>query len=102
MVVDRENHVLGVFTKVDIIMALFKQADLLNARLQAVYRAMHNGLINTPVPFSKQMPGRGVLFSGHLLFCPLPGGLEFCPLPPRYTGWYISCKYFNSIMSHEN
>ncbi|MCL6447777.1 MAG: sigma-54-dependent Fis family transcriptional regulator [Armatimonadetes bacterium] len=45
VVVDRENHVLGVFTKVDMIMALFKQADLLNARLQAVYRAMHNGLI---------------------------------------------------------
>ncbi|MGB9803101.1 sigma 54-interacting transcriptional regulator [Desulfofundulus sp.] len=45
VVVDQENHVLGVFTKVDMIMALFKQADLLNARLQAVYRAMHNGLI---------------------------------------------------------
>ncbi len=45
VVVDGQKRILGVFTKVDMIMALFKQADLLNARLQAVYRAMHNGLV---------------------------------------------------------
>lgn len=46
VVVDEHNHVRGVFTKVDMIMALFRESDLLNARLKAVYQAMHNGLVS--------------------------------------------------------
>lgn len=46
VVVDGHNRVRGVFTKVDMIMALFRRADLLNARLKAVYQAMHNGLVS--------------------------------------------------------
>ncbi len=46
VVVDGQNHVRGVFTKVDMIMALFRESDLLNARLRAVYQAMHNGLVS--------------------------------------------------------
>ncbi|SHF54690.1 PAS domain S-box-containing protein [Desulfofundulus australicus DSM 11792] len=46
VVVDGSNRVCGVFTKVDMIMALFRESDLLNARLRAVYQAMHNGLVS--------------------------------------------------------
>jgi len=46
VVVDDYGGVQGVFTKVDMIMALFKDADLLNARLRAIYQAMHNGLVS--------------------------------------------------------
>lgn len=46
VVVDEGNRVCGVFTKVDMIMALFRESDLLNARLRAVYQAMHNGLVS--------------------------------------------------------
>ncbi|HBX23397.1 MAG TPA: sigma-54-dependent Fis family transcriptional regulator [Desulfotomaculum sp.] len=46
VVVDDSGGVQGVFTKVDMIMALFKDADLLNARLRAIYQAMHNGLVS--------------------------------------------------------
>lgn len=46
VVVDEYNHVNGIFTKADTIMALFKESDSLNARLQTVYHAMHNGLVS--------------------------------------------------------
>lgn len=45
IIVDEKNRVLGLFTKINAITMLFRQVDLLNARLQAIYRAMHNGLI---------------------------------------------------------
>lgn len=46
VVVDESGVVRGVFTKVDMIMALFRESDLLNARLRALYQAMHNGLVS--------------------------------------------------------
>ncbi|TYO93303.1 sigma-54-dependent Fis family transcriptional regulator [Desulfallas thermosapovorans] len=46
VVVDENNRVRGALTKVDMIMALFRESDLLNARLRAVYQAMHNGLVS--------------------------------------------------------
>ncbi|WP_242868838.1 sigma-54-dependent Fis family transcriptional regulator [Desulfotomaculum copahuensis] len=46
VVVDRSGAVRGVFTKVDMIMALFRESDLLSARLRAIYQAMHNGLVS--------------------------------------------------------
>ncbi len=46
VVVDGDGLVRGVFTKVDMIMALFRESDLLNARLRATYQAMHNGLVS--------------------------------------------------------
>ncbi|WP_347488824.1 sigma-54-dependent Fis family transcriptional regulator [Desulfoscipio sp. XC116] len=46
VVVDENNRVRGALTKVDMIMALFRESDVLNARLQAVYQAMHNGLVS--------------------------------------------------------
>lgn len=45
-IVTNENRdVLGMFTKVDMIMALFKEAEQLATRLNTVYNAMHNGII---------------------------------------------------------
>ncbi|SFR10436.1 sigma-54-dependent Fis family transcriptional regulator [Desulfoscipio geothermicus] len=46
VVVDNNNRVRGVFTKVDMITALFRESDLLSARLRAVYQAMHNGIVS--------------------------------------------------------
>lgn len=46
VVVDEHDHVRGVFTKVDMIMALFRESDMLAASLRAVYQAMHNGLVS--------------------------------------------------------
>lgn len=45
VVVDKERKVLGIFTKVDMIMALFQQAEQLAVELNTVYEAMPNGLI---------------------------------------------------------
>ncbi|MDW7740164.1 MAG: sigma 54-interacting transcriptional regulator [Bacillota bacterium] len=46
VVVDREDKVVGLFTKVELITALFKEERLLNTRLNAMYQAMHNALIS--------------------------------------------------------
>lgn len=46
VVVDKHNHVRGALTKVDMIASLFREADLLSARLKAIYQAMHNGLVS--------------------------------------------------------
>ncbi|MDR3271738.1 MAG: CBS domain-containing protein, partial [Peptococcaceae bacterium] len=45
VVTDEQHNILGLFTKIDLIMALLKEAETLTARLNAVYNAMHNGLI---------------------------------------------------------
>lgn len=45
VVVDDGGNVLGIFTKVDMIMALFKEAEKLAAQLNTVYNEMHNGVI---------------------------------------------------------
>ncbi|MDI6812906.1 MAG: sigma 54-interacting transcriptional regulator [Desulfitobacteriaceae bacterium] len=45
VVVNAEGSVLGIFTKVDMIMALFKEADQLAGKLNTLYQAMHNGVI---------------------------------------------------------
>ncbi|MEW5784902.1 MAG: sigma 54-interacting transcriptional regulator [Bacillota bacterium] len=46
VVVDAAGAVVGLFTKVELITALFKEERLLNARLRAMYQAMHNGLVS--------------------------------------------------------
>ena len=45
VVVDEEGKVLGIFTKVDLIIALFQEAEQLASELNTVYEAMPNGLI---------------------------------------------------------
>ncbi|HUX79202.1 MAG TPA: sigma 54-interacting transcriptional regulator [Alphaproteobacteria bacterium] len=45
VVVDKEGKALGIFTKVDMIMALFQEAEQLAVELNTVYKAMPNGLI---------------------------------------------------------
>lgn len=45
VVIDNDTNVLGVFTKVDMIMALFQESEKLASRLNTVYHAMHNGVI---------------------------------------------------------
>jgi transcriptional regulator with PAS, ATPase and Fis domain len=45
VVVDDQGKVLGIFTKVDMIMALFKESEKLAAQLNTIYNKMHNGLI---------------------------------------------------------
>lgn len=45
VVVDKEGKALGIFTKVDMIMALFREAERLAGKLNTVYQAMPNGLI---------------------------------------------------------
>ncbi|KGK89640.1 diguanylate cyclase [Desulfosporosinus sp. HMP52] len=45
VVVDKEGKVLGIFTKVDMILALFKEAEKLATKLNTVYQAMPNGII---------------------------------------------------------
>jgi PAS domain S-box-containing protein len=45
IVVDDQGNVLGIFTKVDMIMALFKQSKKLATQLNTVYNQMHNGII---------------------------------------------------------
>jgi len=45
VVVDEEGKVLGIFTKVDLIIALFQEAEQLATELNTVYEAMPNGLI---------------------------------------------------------
>jgi len=46
VVVDSSGAVVGLFTKVELITSLFKEERLLNARLRAMYQAMHNGLVS--------------------------------------------------------
>jgi len=46
VVVDRDQRVVGLFTKVELITSLFKEERLLNNRLQAIYKAMHNALVS--------------------------------------------------------
>lgn len=46
VVVDKDDAVVGLFTKVELITALFKEERLLNTRLNAMYQAMHNALIS--------------------------------------------------------
>lgn len=45
VVIDKEGKALGIFTKVDMIMALFREAEQLAVKLNTVYQAMPNGLI---------------------------------------------------------
>ncbi|HBW35613.1 sigma-54-dependent Fis family transcriptional regulator [Desulfosporosinus sp. BICA1-9] len=45
VVVDKEGKALGIFTKVDMIMALFGEAEQLATKLNTVYQAMPNGII---------------------------------------------------------
>lgn len=45
VVVDKEGKALGIFTKVDMIMALFREAEQLAVELNTVYQSMPNGLI---------------------------------------------------------
>jgi PAS domain S-box-containing protein len=46
VVVDKEDRVVGLFTKVELITALFKEERLLNTRLRAMYQAMHNAFVS--------------------------------------------------------
>lgn len=46
VVVEKDGTVAGLFTKVELITSLFKEERMLNARLRAMYQAMHNGLIS--------------------------------------------------------
>ena len=46
VVVEKDGSVAGLFTKVELITSLFKEERRLNARLRAMYQAMHNGLIS--------------------------------------------------------
>ena len=45
VVVDHDDNVVGLFTKVELITALFKEEQLLNARMNAMCQAMHNALV---------------------------------------------------------
>ena len=46
VVVDLEDKVVGLFTKVELITALFKEERLLSTRLNAMYQAMHNAIVS--------------------------------------------------------
>jgi PAS domain S-box-containing protein len=46
VVVDKEEKVVGLFTKVELITALFKEEQLLNTRLNTMYQAMHNAIVS--------------------------------------------------------
>lgn len=45
VVIDDERKVLGIFTKIDMILALFHETEQMAGKLNAVYQAMPNGLI---------------------------------------------------------
>lgn len=45
VVVDEENNVVGILTKVDMIMSLFRRTEKLANQLVTVYNSMHNGVI---------------------------------------------------------
>ena len=45
VVVDNNDQVVGLFTKVELITSLFKEERMLNTRLNAMCQAMHNALI---------------------------------------------------------
>ena len=44
-VLDREGRVIGLFTKLDGVRSLFNESDRLSGELQAIFNAMHSGLI---------------------------------------------------------
>jgi len=46
VVVNDNDQVVGLFTKVELITSLFKEERLLNARLRAMYQAVHNAIIS--------------------------------------------------------
>jgi len=46
VVVDSDDRVVGLFTKVELITSLFKEERLLNTRLNAMCQAMHNALVS--------------------------------------------------------
>ncbi len=46
VVVDCNQVVVGLFTKVELITSLFKEERMLNTRLKAMYQAMHNALVS--------------------------------------------------------
>ncbi len=46
VVVDGDDSVVGLFTKVELITSLFKEERLLNTRLKAMYQAMPNALVS--------------------------------------------------------
>ncbi len=45
VVVDKDGKALGIFTKVDMILALFQEAEQMAIKLNTVYQAMPNGII---------------------------------------------------------
>ena len=45
VVIDKEGKALGIFTKVDMILALFREAEQLATKLNTVFQAMPNGII---------------------------------------------------------
>ncbi|AET69398.1 PAS domain S-box [Desulfosporosinus orientis DSM 765] len=45
VVIDKKGKALGIFTKVDMILALFREAEQLAIQLSTVYQAMPNGII---------------------------------------------------------
>lgn len=46
VVIDDAGAVVGLFTKVELITALFKEEMMLNTRLKTMYQAMHNALVS--------------------------------------------------------
>ena len=46
IVIDEDCEVVGLLTKVDMIMALFKREQVLNTELRAMYDTMHSGVVS--------------------------------------------------------
>jgi len=46
IVLNAQDQVVGMFTKSDMIMALFRETDRVNATMKALYEAMYNGVIS--------------------------------------------------------
>lgn len=44
-VLDKDGRVIGLFTKLDGVRSLFKESDRMSGELQAIFNAMHSGLI---------------------------------------------------------
>lgn len=53
VVIDKKGKALGIFTKVDMILALFQEAEKLSAKLNTVYQAMPKNLDNEPADLKK-------------------------------------------------
>ena len=82
VVVDKAGKALGIFTKVDMILALFKEAEQLATKLSTVYQAMPNGIIvvdqNNCIqqinPAGEKILGlEQEALKGHLFSCIFPG-----------------------------